>query len=302
MNARYRLTAGFTLIELPAVSKRGFTLIELLVVISIIALLIAILLPALGAARASARDSQSLSNVRQIGSIAMTAYLADRKELYPWHSSSSAISSANTHGAKPRWPDYLYSYAEAVELFQNPHLDLTEDVLAKPFWHQSSPVEAHKAAEFVNSGGAAGSIASTAASAEVDNYGGYGYNYQYLGNARTSVQFKRKAATVRNTAKTLVVGDTFGVRASDGTSTGGQYSLDPQAGSSRGSGKPSGYYGTSGMAGGRAMPGARGLDTGEFSFADGHGESIKPEVLDDVNGDGNLDNGYWNGYGDPLMY
>jgi prepilin-type N-terminal cleavage/methylation domain-containing protein/prepilin-type processing-associated H-X9-DG protein len=58
--------------------KNGFTLIELLVVISIIALLIAILLPALGAARKSAKDSQCLSNVRQV-SIASTAYAVDNK-------------------------------------------------------------------------------------------------------------------------------------------------------------------------------------------------------------------------------
>lgn len=59
--------------------RRAFTLIELLVVISIIALLIAILLPALGAARDSARTAQCLSNQKQFATGAY-AYAADNKQ------------------------------------------------------------------------------------------------------------------------------------------------------------------------------------------------------------------------------
>ena len=62
--------------------RRGFTLIELLVVISIIALLIAILLPALGKAREMARNAICASNVHQI-TLGLTAYSIDYKNHLP---------------------------------------------------------------------------------------------------------------------------------------------------------------------------------------------------------------------------
>jgi len=60
----------------------GFTLIELLVVVSIIALLVSILLPALGKAREHARASQCGSNMRQVG-IALTTYALQSEDYYP---------------------------------------------------------------------------------------------------------------------------------------------------------------------------------------------------------------------------
>lgn len=110
--------------------SKGFTLIELLVVISIIALLIALLLPALGAAREVAKSSQCLSNFRQMG-IAAAAYQIDNNDYYVPMYTSPDGGATNTgwniywdpSNGQNRWFNALEKYTKNYDVFNCPKRD-----------------------------------------------------------------------------------------------------------------------------------------------------------------------------------
>ncbi len=80
---------------------KGFTIVELLVVISIIALLIGILLPAIGKARDKARTTTSVSNLRQLA-VAHNAYAGDWEDaqLSLTRYNISAYGSVDNYGVE----------------------------------------------------------------------------------------------------------------------------------------------------------------------------------------------------------
>jgi len=85
----------------PRSTRAGFTLVELLVVISIIAILVGMLLPAIGVARESARRSTCMNNLTQIGK-ALITYDADKTRLPGWRNTidkyTPTLAATGTQG------------------------------------------------------------------------------------------------------------------------------------------------------------------------------------------------------------
>jgi prepilin-type N-terminal cleavage/methylation domain-containing protein len=85
-----------------ASGRRGFTLIELLVVIAIIAILAALLLPALAKAKSRAQRIACVSNLRQVG-VALQMWGDDHDNRYPWR---TAIADDGTQTLPQTWQHF----------------------------------------------------------------------------------------------------------------------------------------------------------------------------------------------------
>lgn len=119
-------------------NTRGFTLIELLVVVSIIALLIAMLMPALAGVRESAQDSVCKSNLKQLG-IAQASYAGDNKgefarsDRWVWNSSVGPNGESNFARVDPT----VHDATEAGTLF--PYMNKDRDAYLCPVAASTMP-------------------------------------------------------------------------------------------------------------------------------------------------------------------
>jgi prepilin-type N-terminal cleavage/methylation domain-containing protein/prepilin-type processing-associated H-X9-DG protein len=209
----------------------AFTLLELLAVIAIITLLIGILVPSLSAARRQAKANVCLSKMKGIAT-AFAVYLNENKDtfpphrlrkLYPTASDDPGLEYYNEYLAKsPRWQWFL-----AME--SGPVIDPKPmERLRRPWGDVENGLERFTMTM--------ASDIFTCPALDDEEYaknirnGAYGYNYQYLGNARQQSDLNRwdnfsvPMHRIKAPAGTVLIADSRGAGNPHGNHS---YTLDP---------------------------------------------------------------------------
>lgn len=251
--------------------KYGFTLVELLVVISIIAMLLGVLMPGLNKARQTAQSLVCLSNVRRLA-LAGAIYTNEEGAFPPFRMASPNGSVyVNKYSAeKPRWQWYFDQgvgpvidpspYRNRPSFGDNDTLLMTNNYFLCPSF---------KYAEWDIR--------------DIRN-GSYGYNWQYLGNARVTAgryeNFPVKATKIRRPVETVIIADSRGGGIPHG---GHSYTLDPPR-IAREAGAATFGPGSSEQIQ-HSSASNRHKNKANVSFVDGHAKSMSLEqlgyVLDD---------------------
>ncbi len=278
----------------------GFTLIELLVVIAVIALLIGILLPALGGARSSGRATIDLANLRSLGQ-GLEMYTQNEGS-FPALRLPRGETHLSTGRPRARWHwgigDYIgQPYAprgqEEYDDFingRNPIPRIDNRVFMDP---------SHTLDDYLGSDGKIQALRN----------GSYGYNYHYLGNSREEGPDGRAANyPVRHSriffpVKTVAFGDTNGnqYRRRDMNIREHGYTMDPPRLDTKHNNAQ-----TFAQEDGKSPADARHLGKANITFVDGHGEPMTLEELgyivvdkaQNIVADDAGSNAMWNGMGE----
>ncbi len=254
--------------------SRAFTLIELLVVIAIIALLVSILLPALAGARRSAHTVKCASQLRQLG-LGWLYYAQEHRDLaiagrparLP---GNNRYFVGNGWKYRPRWHIGIGA-AVAIYAFNWPSAENTHQRLDNPLL-----------------------LCPSVADWRSERNSSYGYNFQFLGNARLNergdrfINFAVRAFALR-AADTVMAADSLGTAANfaatartpnrpDGSAAlealgNHAYMLDPPRLTAPGD------YCDDENRGVRGGPDPRHADRTNFAFIDGHVATLRPEAV-----------------------